>query len=483
MTDYALADAFETSGRWFLPEAPDKVVSGILRHSDKGTELQLDGAFWETQSVFAHTLHTYPVVHGVTREGKAVSLFKVHQAGINMETGLEGMHVSERLGTSRLLVGAHVKENFPYTKIRFRMPGLQYWLSRPVVERHVERDDATGKSTWQYHLPPLENLITRVPCIAANIEWDIEWHESNALDLFSGIHITTTAWITLHPDSPQPLDWYILQMGKVNTLLGFLAGVPMFPDRIDGFDEVEREHISILLTFGNRRSCSLSRQMEFFMPLPLIGISLEALLQQWFEIYPLIAKPTTLAESIFASGREKLWLHLEFLAWMQALEGLQRALPSHLLPQIHTKKKKPTLRERMDTLTALLPPGLRLFILDENTLPKSWIDTRNYYTHWIEDQRESVLDNAGLYDANVRAKNLMVALYLSLAGIQLESFAAAYRGASGIAQELLTRKAALAHRRDPNSSVGLIMAVRLDSEMSQAQLDTQETSDITPKDA
>jgi hypothetical protein len=482
MKDYALDDTFETSGKWFLPEASDRAIPGILRYSPKGTELQLDGAFWKPQSVFAHTLQTYPVVHGITREGEAVSLFKVHQAGFNMGSGVEGIHVSERLGTSRLLMGDHVQEDSRYTKLRFRMPGLQYWLSRPVVERSIETDGATGQKTWQYRLPPLEDLTTRIPCVAANIEWEIVCHESNVLDPFSGIHVTTTGWITLCPDTPQPLDWYIHQMGTVNTLMGFLAGAPMFPDRIDGFDEAEREHLSILLTFGNRRCCTFSRQMDFFMPLPMVEIQLEALLQQWFEIYPLIAKPTALAESVFASGQEKLWLHLEFLAWMQALEGLQRALPSHVLPPIQPKGKIPTLRERLDALTSLLPLRLRAHILDEDTVPKSWIDTRHYYTHWIEDQRDGVLDNSGLYDANVRAKHLMVALYLTLAGVPLESFAAAYKGTSGMAQELLTRKAALAHQQDPNSGAGLIMAVHRASGAGQPQLGNQEISNPNPED-
>jgi hypothetical protein len=32
----------------------------------------LDGAFTELQSVFTHSFHTYPVIHGITSEGQAV---------------------------------------------------------------------------------------------------------------------------------------------------------------------------------------------------------------------------------------------------------------------------------------------------------------------------------------------------------------------------------------------------------------------------
>jgi hypothetical protein len=230
-------------------------------------------------------------------------------------------------------------------------------------------------------------------------------------------------------------------------------------DRIDGYVENQRQPLSLLLTYGNRRSCELPAQWEFFMPLALLGAPVEGVLQQWFEIYPAIKNPLDLAYSVFASGRERLWLHLEFLAWMQALEGLQRALPNHVLPAVQSKKRRPTLQERLDALASLLPGNLRQRILEGETVPTAWIDTRHYYTHWIEDQRDGVLDNLGMYDASVRAKHLMSALFLSIAGVPAESLANAFQGTSRMAQELMARNAASTERRNPGSGAGLLMAV------------------------
>jgi hypothetical protein len=460
MADYSLIDTFETSGQWFLPEAPDRNISGVLRYSPKGTELQLDGSFWEPQHIFAHSHHTYPVVHGITRDGEAVSLFVAHQAGVHMGGGIGGMHVSERLVTSRLFIGAHIQPDFKFTKVRFRIPGLQYWQSRPAVERIWEKDEATGKLLLQVRLLRLDNLISQIPSIDASIEWDIQGDESDSIDQFSGIQIKVTGWITIRPNSPQALEWYLQQMAKLETLLAFMAGDSMSPDRMDGYEESEQNHISILLTFGNRSYCGFTRYMDFFMPLSSTGIPLESLLRRWFDIYPLIEKPTELARSIFSSGRERLWLHLEFLAWMQAMEGLQRSIQGHILKPIQPlRKKHPSLRERLDSLTSLLPVEFCHFILEEGAVPRCWIDTRDYYTHWIEKMRDGVLDNPALYDANVRAKNLMVGLYLTMAGIPVDSILRAYQGANGMAQELLTRNSASAHKKDPNSGMGLIMAV------------------------
>jgi len=55
------------------------------------------------------------------------------------------------------------------------------------------------------------------------------------------------------------------------------------------------------------------------MPLATLGAPLEDVLQRWFEVYPAIKNLLDLAYSVFASGRDRLWLHLEFLAWMQAI--------------------------------------------------------------------------------------------------------------------------------------------------------------------
>ena len=379
---------------------------------------------------------------------------------MQMGTGLGGLHFNEQLRSSQLIFGGHVHPDFNFRKMCFRVPGLQHWLSSPIVERSYEKDEETGKTTCHVRLLPVDELATNIPSIEANLDWEIHCHDSNILDPIANVRIDITAWITIQPCTPQPLDWYLQQMAKLNVLLSFMAGVSMSPDRIDGYDDSDHDHASVLLTFGNRKCCELKRQQDFFMPLAMVGIPLERLLQTWFEIFPTIQHPMALAESVFASGRERLWIHLEFLAWMQALEGLQRALPQDSMPPMTPKRKnRPTLRERMDTLTGMLPYGLRNYILDEDKVPQSWIDTRDYYTHWIEEKRSAVLDTSGLWDAIVRAKTLMVVLILHVAGVPLPAFAEAFKGSSDLAQGLLVRKAALDHLRNPNSSAGLIMAV------------------------
>jgi ApeA N-terminal domain 1 len=58
---------------------------------------------------------------------------------------------------------------------------------------------------------------------------------------------------------------------------------------------------------------------------------------------------------------------------------------------------------------------------------RAWIDTRNYYTHWDEAERGSVLDGVEMHRAGVRMKHLLRALYLYLVWIPQEAILAALR--------------------------------------------------------
>ena len=54
-----------------------------------------------------------------------------------------------------------------------------------------------------------------------------------------------------------------------------------------------------------------------------MGANFAEVFIKWFEIYNTIEMPSQLALNVFSS--EKLWLHVEFLSLMQALEGFHRA--------------------------------------------------------------------------------------------------------------------------------------------------------------
>ena len=198
--------------------------------------------------------------------------------------------------------------------------------------------------------------------------------------------------------------------------------------------------------------------MDIFLDQKSLGIPFQEALGNWFRMFPGIRKPCELAYSIFAS--ERFFLHIEFLSWLQALDGLHRGLPSHLAPIQHQKGKNPSLLERLSALLQTLPPELRRVIVNADEVPKAWVKSRDYFTHWADDLQEHALTNAGIFEANIRLKHLTVILLLGAAGIPPETILRAYEGTSDFARELGFQNAASARRRDPNLKTGLIMAVR-----------------------
>lgn len=72
----------------------------------------------------------------------------------------------------------------------------------------------------------------------------------------------------------------------------------------------------------------------------------------------------------------------------------------------------------------------------EKKIPRSWVDTRNYYTHWDEAFRANVLQGQRMYDASVRLIILLRILYLYKAGIAAATLASSFDGRSAAALHL-----------------------------------------------
>ena len=197
--------------------------------------------------------------------------------------------------------------------------------------------------------------------------------------------------------------------------------------------------------------------------------------------------PSQLALSILNS--HDLWLHVEFLTLMQALEGFHRATMaglyaapevcedirkalSNAIPQDISSDHKDalrarikfvnevSLRKRLDGLAERLPMLLRRKILGgDGTVPRNWIDTRNYYTHWDEDSRASVLVGVEMHQAHVRMRHLVRALYLDLVGIPHAALAKSLANASNESQYLIQLNNTADRERNPESQEGAMMRV------------------------
>lgn len=487
MAERPLQESFQVTGTWHLPESPDRVITGDLRYTTDGTELDLHEPFTVQRGVFrtSDERPRYPIIHGTTREGEAMTLLNAQSAGRSFNFSSGGFRESERVFSVWLLVGAHVPADFLYPKVSLRIPGLQVWLSRKVIEHTLERDESTRESTVSYRVHGFKEEKLRISSVGASLGWGTSRHFS--ADPFTTIDVTVSGWLTIEPDSPKPLEWFIEQQSKATTMLAFLAGTPMSPDLIEASIDSSTHRISVMVTLRDAKYCSYKNLSDFFMPRGAMTVDLGTVLNSWYEVYDRVNKPSQLALSVF--GSEKLWLHVEFLSLVQALEGFHRGLfegkymsdedygpvkdtlGKAIPPELADDHKAAlrarfrygnqfSLRKRLDQLADRLSPALRAMIFGANGgVPAEWVDTRNFYTHWDEPLSPKILDGQGMYYANVRMRHFLRALYLDLMHIPQEAILASLRNASDSSQHLIQLNAAERRAVEPTDMSGAYMRI------------------------
>lgn len=110
-----------------------------------------------------------------------------------------------------------------------------------------------------------------------------------------------------------------------------------------------------------------------------------------------------------------------------------------------------SLRKRLYELTNNLSKQVRINIFGgDGAVPRSWIDTRNYYTHWDDELLPSVLDSQSIYGANIRMHHFIRALYAQLVGISPADTERAFAGVSKCAQELIRLNISEKRKLDPS---------------------------------
>jgi hypothetical protein len=494
LTTYSIPNPVELIGEWTVPgEAESLTIAGNLSWTSQRATLTLQDSFSPLRgSVHAGDLRTYPAVHGVTTGSEYVSMLQASSAGTGMSFGAAGVRQSERLVSSWVIVGAHVFQETLYSEVAVRIPCLQLWLCRSCLSHTLAAPEEGVPFSLNYRLEKIPEELFDVPNISSTFVFDYDWSTSG--NARSDISVQTSAYLRIRPSTPKDLEWYFEQIGKATTLLSFVSGSPMAPDQISAKLADDGSDVQILVALREAKYCSFQNHHDFYMLRDNVGASLEEIVNRWFEIYDSVAMPSQLALSVLSS--EKLWLHVEFLSLMQALEGLHRAiLPglyatteqyegvrqtlSNAIPQHIASDHKDalrarikygneiSLRKRLAALVERLPVDMRKHILGgSGSVPQSWVATRNYYTHWDEASKGDVLDGVEMHRAHVRMRHLLRALYLNLIGIPDVAIANSLQNTCSESQYLLQLNSMERRRQNPKSDAGALTHISVNDSAS-----------------
>lgn len=484
---YPITEAVEFIGDWFLPnsESPKK-IAGTLTWLAQRASLDLHDAFTPIHgTVYGDEFQSYPVVYGTTINSKFITMLEATGGAKGFSFGPAGINQTEKVASNLVIVGGHVTSDTLYSEIRVRIPGLQIWIGRSGIQQSFlpKTEHSANRMIYQIDSLPEETMV--VPSLPATLGWGIDRRFLG--DLLSEISVMSTASLRIQPEQPKNLDWYFEQLGKVTTLLAFMAGSPMSPDHITAKVADSNLEVEVLVALRDAKYCEYKSVNNFYMLRNDMGADLGAVIMKWFEVYDNFSAPSQLALSVLNS--KDLWLHVEFLTLMQALEGFHRAsmpglytskldyeairqtlsnaIPNTVAPDHKDALKarinygnEISLRKRLDALVKRLPIELRQHLLgNDGSVPKNWVDTRNYYTHWDETSRDTVLDGIGMHRAGVRMKHLLRALYLDLVGIPHSAIIKSLGNACDESQYLIQLNGIAHRKKNPGSQAGAIMHI------------------------
>lgn len=490
MSTFELSKDFEFVGDWMRATiAGDRPIPGTMKWQDRRAHLDLHGSFTPLRGdIYGDEVNEYAVIHGSSLDSELVTVLDAWGAGGSFNMGPAGVRQPEKIRSSLVLVGAHVMQTTTYSEMRVRIPGLERWLASGGVtlRRAHQTNDKPMAALLQ--IDDLLEEVFEIPLIGAKIGFKMDRACSSLTE--SEIRITTSGAIRFVPNEPKDLGWFFVQVESICTMLAFIAGTPMGPDlikvKIDGRDA----DVGVLAALRQDRLWMHDGPHEFFLRRAEMGADLGEALRAWYSVYDSILTPSRLAFSIFTS--DNLWMHVEFLSLMQALEGFHRAIcggqyvsddafkpiKQALLDAIpddvggdHRSSiesrvryaNEVSLAKRMNELAGRLAPGVRRRILALNgKVPRSWIETRNYYTHWDESARKNVLEGIDMHRASVRLRLMLRALYLDLIGISPQCIEAALDGASKESQYLIQINNAEIRKSNPDARVLPLASIHIE---------------------
>lgn len=482
----SLQEDHEYSADWNLPGSTT-CIAGRLSYTSCRAELHLNDAFTRLQGTISVSdiRPIYPVVHGVSSKGEALTLLKAQSIGTDLNLSSGGMRQPERVVSAWVVVGAHLEPEAVFKSVRFVVPGLESWLSRAAIAQSFDLDDEAGARSTTFVVRATDAEATHIPSIDATLEWGAV---ANILaNPYQSIAVTVRGSVTIRPKTPQPLEWYLDQQGKLAALLALLSGAPMPVDAIQTYHDESSPPLSVLVTLRQGKRCKFKSPVDFFVPREALGDSFAATLATWFQEVGSVLIPSQLALGILTT--ESLWLHIKFASLIQALEGFHRgrfegkyisdadyvpvksalsaAIPSTVSAahrealssrirygnQISLSKRLAELRDCLGDQLA------NQIIARDGKVPRSWIDTRNYHAHWDEELRPNALDGQAMYNANVRMEHFLRALYLLMAGVPQGTLLRCLQGLSATSQQLARLNIIDRHAADPTAPSGVLMSI------------------------
>jgi hypothetical protein len=242
----------EFAGQWWLPSDPDKTWGGFLHLADgEQPRLHVAGLVTEFRKRLGAVVE-HPVIHGITADGKAVTLFGGTETGGQMQLFSEV--VGETIITApRAYVGSHFASESAagFRRLAVKLTYLDSWFPAPLIDRQMELSKSGQLRRGVLTFEPGRGTQVKLPFGAMDFGHDF----SATGDLRSDAHFTQTASVVATTDRRQNLEWWLKSAVKpLRHLLSLSTELPVWVEQIRLRPWVTKVDDEVEVVWANDRS-------------------------------------------------------------------------------------------------------------------------------------------------------------------------------------------------------------------------------------
>jgi len=419
-----MIEEIEYKGIWWLPDNPQKRISGTLRFAPgKGAILDLTGSFKDIKDM--NKLFKPEIILGTSAEGKNITLYKCIE--VKSTLSIPGLLTSS-FDATVVFVGAHFQRG---EEIKFKRLSIHYsYLDEWVNISGFDISQGEEEISIKYKLPqPIQTVIGDY-----KISIDFKRIGPKQSIVQKEASVKQRAYITIEPLQEKPFEEYDKINYHIQNFLSLGITKPVYPLAIEGMTEVNKQIIGdkpyyppVQIFYklpGIPESSKTLLPYNMLFTFKDISNRFEAFLRNWFEKRSLLKPVYDLYFGTLYNPR--MYLEHRFLSLIQGIESfhqrthrgeylsdkdykdvydaLVNAIPDKVKKDFRDSLKdklkyanKFSLRKRLKDIFDEYQEILDEFIENTNGFINKVVVTRNYLVHYDQELEGKAAKGEELY--------------------------------------------------------------------------------------
>lgn len=340
-----MIEKFEYKGVWWLPDNPEKQISGTLMFvPGEGAVLNLmgsfDGSFEETKStnykgsitkkVWAGELFEPEIMLGTSSGGKKITLHKCFET--NKRYSSSGFPTSS-FYANIVFIGWHFTkpEELKFKSFFVNYPYFEEWSKIGVFSHCLESEEKSKQYEVKYEVPePVEAKVD-------NFKISFDHNLDISGDWLREVNLKHTTFIKIEPEDELHFEEYQSILYHLQNFLSLATTRTIYPlsieataeqyKRVSTFPKSKVHHPHIEIFYNVIGKVDLSKKLthyDMLFTFEDISGQFETYLQNWFDKADLL-KPVY--DLFFGTlYNPSMYLEFQFLSLIQAVESYHRRI-------------------------------------------------------------------------------------------------------------------------------------------------------------